>query len=218
MIKNSKYIVRNYKTLNFKFSGIRLHNKLLAPVDWDLSIDLVVPNKNSGPSVDNTLVFRKIYFWLEVNLHNILMVNVTHKEDFILSNEIDNLKLHCPDTTGDDLIVQLLCAKISALAAPHLTVGEIRLSASDSFLSYTFAQDTLSVLPTLASDYCPYDHIADSIPWWNRDDGFTCDYPYNALSQLTDPLDEFDQAIGKAHNGEIANIIHIDKWVPKTVE
>jgi hypothetical protein len=141
--------------------------------------------------------------------------------------------MYCPDNPSDDLLIQLLHAKISALAKPNLMVGEIHLKGSDTALQYTFdnSEDGCT-LPLTTTDYYPEGTARDVEPWWARDDGFCFEFirpegntqtDEELFGDITDPMDEFERVISEVsetHIGvvkEPAKIVQVEKWKPKKV-
>lgn len=237
MIKKGRHLIRNYMTLEYDFSGIRIQESALTPVDWKLSVDLVALEKNRKKEeveYQASITYQKIYYWLDTNMPNIVMVDVGNSDDLFIANLSTNIMMYCPGNPGDDLIIQLLHAKISALADPDLVVGEIRLKGSDTSLQYTFGSNEgeESELPTNTADYYTVGEPRHQVPWWYRKDGFCFEFvvhPEPSINEelsknIVDPLDEFEklvQSIPETHLGvvkEPAKIVQVEKWKPKKVE
>lgn len=225
-------------TLNYNFSGIRLQDGMLTPVDWAFEVDLVaLGKKNSNPEdielleEKATVAYQKIYFWLDTNLPNILAVNVNDRTDIYIANLLANVMLYSPATPSDDILVQLLHAKISSLVEQDLLVGQMRLKGSDTALQYTYdCGDEGYLLPSATSEYFPEIEVRDSVPWWFRDDGFCVEFikpPENPddedpYSYVVDPMDEFYRIIQELSDQgtaikEPAKILQVEKWKPKKI-
>jgi hypothetical protein len=172
-----------------------------------------------------SVAYQKIYFWLETNLPNVIVVDVGNEDDLYIANLSSNIMLYCPDIPNDDMIIQLLHSKISVLAGKDLIVGEMKLKGSDTTLQYTFdcAPDEYILPSTVARD---------EKPWWTRDDGFCFEFIRPAdtkiqddelFKDITDPLDEFRKWIRDStdvHIGlskEPAKIVQVERWKPKTI-
>lgn len=237
MIKRGKHLIKSHMTLEYAFSGIRLQEGSLSPVDWMLKINLVALG-NKTKSKDEAeheagLAYQKIYYWLDTNLPQILLVDVGNHHDLYVANLVSNVMMYCPGTTSDDLIVQLIHAKISAIAAPLLIVGEVQLKGSDTALQYTYdCSDGDYMLPELTADYYVEGTARDKFPWWYRDDGFCFELIRDKESTLTDaeqfkdvvdPMDNFRQLMEEliephiSISREPAKIVQVEKWTPKKV-
>lgn len=237
MIKKGRHLIKNYMTLEYDFSGIRLQESALTPVDWKLSVDLVALEKKNKKVEDQEyqagLTYQKIYFWLETNMPNIIVVDVGNKDDFFIANLSSNLVMHCPGNPGDDLLIQLIHSKISALSIPDLTVGEMRLKGSDTSLQYTFGgNEEESSLPLKTDEYYTAGKPRHATPWWNRKDGFCFEFAVHPdpevnekFSQdIVDPLDEFQKILQNSPEPQFgtikepAKIIQLEKWKPRRLE
>jgi hypothetical protein len=59
--------IKNHMTIDYMFSGIRILDGALIPVDWNISVDLVAIDKkgklSSGdPEHNATVAYQKIFF------------------------------------------------------------------------------------------------------------------------------------------------------------
>jgi len=224
-------------TLEYNFTGIRIQESVLTPVDWKLTIDLVATGKK-GKTKDEVeyeagITYQKIYFWLDTNLPHILMVDVSNEDDLYISNLSSNIMMYCPGNPGDDMIIRLLHSKVSALADPELIVGEMHLKGSDTSLQYTFdCADGDYDLPATTTEYYTEGTTRDTQPWWTRNDGFCFEFVRPAdteipdeelFKDISDPMDEFRRIMSEmvdTHIGlvrEPARIVQVEKWKPKTV-
>jgi len=238
MIKRGKHIIRSYMTLKYEFTGIRLTDGFLTPVDWELTVDLMAPEKK-GRSREVTEsnaanVYQKLYFWLDTNLQSIVMVDVNKEDDLYIANLSSNIMMYCPTTPGDDIVIQLLHSKLSALAGDNLVIGQICLKGSDSTLMYTFDLDENGYqLPSTTSEYYTEGKARDELPWWSRDDGFCFEFIRPNDSELSDeelfkdivdPMNEFEKFMADMTNTQMgvvkepARIVQVEKWKPRKVE
>jgi hypothetical protein len=227
-------------TLEYDFSGIRVQEGALTPVDWNLKIDLVALGKKNIPRADAEkeagLAYQKMYFWLDTNLPNIITLDVGNEDDLYIANLSSNIMMYCPGNPSDDMIIQLLHSKMTALGSPTLVVGEIHLKGSDTALQYTFdCPDSEYTMPTLTADYCKDGSCKHIVPWWLRDDGFCFEFirPDNIdldkmsdedlFGSIVDPMNEFKAIIAEMSDSHInvvkepAKIVQIEKWKPKKV-
>jgi len=237
MMKRGKHVIRSYMTLEYEFTGIRIQDGSLTPVDWTLLVNLIAPEKKGRTKEESEykagLTYQKLYFWLDTNLPNIVLVDVNDEDDLYIANLSSNITMYCPGNPGDDTIIQLLHSKLTALSGTELIVGEIHLKGSDTSLQYTFdCQDGDYVMPISTVDYYTEGKARDEIPWWARDDGFCFEFirPDNAevaeeefFKDINDPMDEFQRIMSEVvdtHIGmvkEPARIVQVEKWKPKTV-
>jgi hypothetical protein len=224
-------------TLEYTFTGIRLQESSLTPVDWVLTVNLIAQGKKGRTQEDSEyragVTYQRLYFWLDTNLPNIIMVDVNKEDDLYIANLSSNIMLYCPDNPGDDTIIQLLHSKLSMLAGEELTVGEIHLKGSDTSLQYTYdCQDGNYSLPATTADYYLEGTARDDIPWWARDDGFCFEFirptdveitDEELFKDISDPMDEFERIMTEmtdTHIGlvkEPARIVQVEKWKPKKV-
>jgi len=238
MMKRGKHTIRSYMTLEYQFSGIRIQDGYLTPVDWNLSVNLIATDKKGKAKEEIELkaatTFQKLYFWLDTNLPSVAMVDIGNEEDLYLANLSSNITMYCPGNPGDDVIIQLLHSKLSALAGTDLVVGEIKLKGSDSMLQYTFDRpETGYLMPATVKEYYSEGIARDHIPWWNRDDGFCFEFirPDDAegtdeelFKDIMDPMDEFKRILSEVDNAHIglvkepAKIVQVEKWKPRKVE
>ena len=237
MIKKGRHLIRNYMTLEYDFTGLRSLDGYLVPVDWKLAVDLVAVNNNRKIIEENEfeagVTYQKIYFWLDTNLPNIIVVDVNNENDLYIANLSSNIMMYCPGIPSDDLIIQLLHAKICTLAKNNMMIGEARLSSSDTSLKYAFdCADTGYQLPTTTAEYYSEGTTRDKQSWWFRDDGFCFEFvrPENndqtdeeLFSDIIDPMTEFQKFVTDVSDVRIgsmkepAKIVQIEKWKPKKV-
>ena len=233
-----KQRVNSFMTLDYEFMGTRLMDGSITPVQWTISMDMVVPEKKTGNKVDNeynaTVAFQKISFFLDTNLQNIVIANVTCNEDMLLANNSTNITMYCPGEPFDDLIVRLLHSKLSMLVVDDIIIGDIRIKSSDMSVSYTYNVATGDYnLPETVLDYIDRPCISrDTLPWWSRDDGFCFEFlsPMPAagaapnldlFKDVVDPIDEFYRIIAETMDDETekepASIVKVDRWKPKKI-
>lgn len=238
MMKRGKYVIRNYMTLNFEFAGIRIQEGFLSPVDWKLSVNLIVSAKKDKDkkSIEHraSVVYQKLNFWLDTNLSYIAMVDVESEDDLYIANLSSNIMMYCPGSPTDDLLIRLLHSKLSTLAGKDIEIGEIKLQASDTALCYTY--DCLEGeydLPVRTTEYYTEGTCRDSVPWWNRDDGFCFEFvkpedteltDEEIFADITDPMDEFARVVSEMDESligmvrEPARIVQVEKWKPRKVD
>jgi hypothetical protein len=208
----------------------------LSPVDWKLSVDLIVEEKSGKKKNDIEaragLAFQRIYFWLDTNLPSVIVTDVSDEDDLYVANLSANIMMYCPGSSGDDMIIRLLHSKLSSISSTNIIVGEMKLKSSDSTLQYTFdCQDGNYELPATTTDYYAEGTPRDEAPWWTRNDGFCFEFIKPEDSKLsdeelykdvTDPMDEFERLMEASSTitgmiKEPAKIVQVEKWKPKTV-
>lgn len=237
MMQVSKHRIKSHMSMEYDFTGIRLLSGSLIPVDWHLSIDLVAIDKKGKSKEESeyaaTIAYQKLFFWLETNLPGIIAVDVNDEDDLYIANLSSNIMLYCPAEPYDDVIVQLLHAKLSTLAEANLVVGEIRIKGSDMTVQYCYdVSDIGYLLPETTEEYYTEGTARDVDAWWFRNDGFSFEFikpPETLLSDdelykdIIDPLDEFNnliQEVAERNIGAVrepARIVQVEKWKPKKV-
>lgn len=238
MMTIGRHRVKSHMSMEYDFSGIRILEGSLVPVDWHLSVDLVAIDKKGNKSFEDAelnanIAYQKLYFWLETNLPNIVMVNVSDETDLYIANLSSNIMMYCPEEPFDDVIAQLLHCKLSALADGNLLVGEIRIKGSDMTVKYSFepGEDGYNLAAT-TEEYYTEGKTRDTEPWWLRNDGFCFEFvrpddikvsDEEFYKGIVDPLTEFDKVIQEMADREIgvtkepARIVQVEKWKPKKV-
>jgi hypothetical protein len=236
MITIGKTQVEKYMTLMYNFAGTRIFNSTLIPVNWELKIKLVaLGKKNMPPEKQEELAntaYKRIYFWLDTNLPNIIMVNSENDDDMLIANIASNMMMYIPGEPSDDLIIQLLHAKLNSIANDNMYIGEIELKGSDTTAAFSFeCSDKEYDLPHTISEYVNGTSYFE-IPWWFRNDGHCYEFIKNSdenftfeelYGKITDPMEEFDKAVSNIDlylepiEKEPAKIIKIEKWVPRKV-
>lgn len=237
MMVVGKNRVKNHMTMEYDFTGIRILDSSLIPVDWHISVDLIALEKKGKSKEisehDATISYQKLFFWLEANLPSIVAVDVSNEDDLYLANLSSNIMLYCPTEPYDDVIVQLLHAKLTVLAEDNLKVGEIRIKGSDMSVQYSYDADSDYNLPDTTEEYYTEGKARDELPWWYRNDGFSFEFirptdttvsDEELFKDIIDPLDEFNKVIKEmsernlGHVREPARIVQVEKWKPKKVE
>lgn len=237
MMKKGRHIIKSYMTLEYEFSGTRIQDAYLTPVDWKLTVNLVAAEKKGKTKEEIEqqagITYQKIYFWLDTNLPSILAVDVSKEDDLYIANLSSNIMLYCPGNPSDDLLIQLLHAKISTIAEPDLMVGQMTLKGSDTSLQYTFdCPDGEYSIPVTTESYYTEGTTRDEVPWWFRNDGFCFEFVRPGDTEITDeelfkdivdPMEEFTRIVNEMADTSIsmvrepARIVQVEKWKPKTV-
>lgn len=240
MVRKASHSVKSQMALEYEFTGIRLQDSILTPVDWKLSVNLIALDKKGKSKQDIehsiSIIYQKIYFWLEANMHGILMVDAENEDDMYIANLSSNVMMYCPGNPSDDLIIQLLHAKLTSLSNDDLIISEMHLKGTDTSIQYTYdCIDKNYQLPTKVNEYFSSMAAQDETPWWFRDDGFCFEFikpddldltdeEKSALYERQDPLDEFYKVIEELSDNSIigvvkepAKIVQVEKWKPKKV-
>lgn len=236
MMVLGKQRVRQHMTLEYDFSGIRILNSMLVPVDWHLSVDLVAVDRPLKEGMDAeynaTIAYNKMFFWMDTNLPGIIILDVSCPTDLYIANMSSNTMMYSPSEPYDDILATMLHKKMSVLANDDLVIGEIRLRGSDMSVKYTFGCSPGEHDLPETTDYYPGGKTRDTIPWWARNDGFCFEFvkpddetipDEEFYKDIVDPLVGFDASIREAADEiligvrEPARIVQIDKWKPKKI-
>jgi hypothetical protein len=238
-MKKVKSFGRNCLTLNYDFTGLRVRDALFIPVKWNLTIDFNIIAKNNylkkeyspeelkrGFNINN----QRLYYFLDVNLPNAMLVDATVEEDVDLANMSSNMMVYFPGEVNDFTFAKLLHSKLSILSEDIFEVGQISIKADDTFLQYTYNHEGDDYdLPMLTEDYCKFGKMRDKSCWWARNDGFCFEFLRPDDTKLTDeelygniidPLSEFEDLILDENDNNIkepAKIVQIEKWKPKKI-
>lgn len=231
-----KHRIKNHMTMEYTFTGIRLLNSSLIPVDWHITVQLAALDKKGKTLEDTefaaTNAYQRIYFWLETNLPDVIMVDVSDEDDLYIANLSSNIMLYSPAPPHDDVLAQLLHSKIAILAGEGLIVGAVTVKASDVTVQYTFdPSDTGYTLPTTTAEYYNEGKARDELPWWLRADGFSFEFirpddititDEELYKDIVDPMVEFDKLMEETSERNIgdrepARIVQVEKWKPKKV-
>ena len=217
-------------SLKFDFSGLRIIDSTITPVNWKVSVDIesVVPDKGPDSSKKALLAYQKIQFWLSTALTNSAFIDINNTQDIYIVNLINNNHVYCPGVPNDGLIAKLLFSKISVLSDNILTVLAIRIYSDDTSAEYIYESDDVEYqLCIKTTDYYNNKHTRTDKPWWLRNDGFTfepLEYdlnetdPDSITKHITDPLDEFKKLADVVLQGEPAKVIQVKKWKPKRIK
>lgn len=236
-MRKGKHLIKSHMTLEYDFTGIRIQEGALTPVDWNLTVKLIAPDKKTRTKEESeykaNVTFQKLYFWLDTNLPNIVIADVNSEDDLYIANLSSNVMMYCPDVTADDVIIQLIHAKLATLSDGELIVGEAILKGSDTPISYTFDATGDYDLPTTTAEYYKEGTARDEIAWWFRNDGFCFEFirptgteiaDAELFNNIVDPMDEFNRVISEmaiesqpVALKEPARIVQIEKWKPRTV-
>ena len=228
--------ITNHMSMEFEFSGIRLLEGSLIPVEWEISVDLVAIEKNKKLKEDAeknaSIAYQRLFFWLETNLPGIIVVDVGNSEDLYIANLSTNVMMYCPGIPYNDTIAQLLHSKLTKISDNKIIIGEIRVRSSDmsAVYSYNVGDDGYDLPDT--TQYYTEGKMRDEVPWWRRNDGFSFDFilpdelstPVEDLfNDIVDPLNEFDKLVNESFDKfgavkEPARIVQVDKWKPRKVE
>ena len=239
MITIGKHRIRSFMTLEYSFSGIRVIEIDLIPVQWTLTIDLA-PSQKKRKNLEEIarkaeLTYQRIYFWLETVLTQAVCVNTTNAIGMAIAATSSNVMVMCPDEPYDEVLVELLHSKLTALADGNMLIGSIHLKGSDVTASCSYeCPDGLYALPDAVQDYVGIDVTSmHSIPWWARNDGFSFEFLKSEENKdipddvyfgaFSDPMQDFDKTMEEIAElapiipKEPATIIQAEKWKPRKV-
>jgi hypothetical protein len=227
--------VKSFMTLKYNFPGVRILEDCLSPTYWSVNVNLVAVDydKNSHPvstmQANGSIAYQKAYYWMESMLPGIILTNIDNKFGLSIATTATNPMMYCPGDPTDDLLVQLIHAKLAAITNNHLYIGEITLDSNDTSAGYTFCRlKDGYTLPDKVKDYVDLPSLHRK-PWWHRDDGFCFEFLKqknnkekiaDIYKDVFDPLKEFEEMLINEQEytqKEPAEIIHVDKWKPKKV-
>jgi len=242
MMNIKKTQIHNHMTLEYGWTGIRIPEDNLVPVNWFMTVDFVAAGQKSKSREElekiAQLAYQRMYFWLDINLSNIIIVNTDNDLGMDIANAAGNIMMYCPNDCSDEMIIQCLHAKLSALAGKDLIIGQMTLKSDDTSAKYTFnSLDGQYELPDLVSQYI-LGETMHKTPWWTRRDGFCFEFgkpeefkditPEVFFEDIRDPLVEFEKSIAQSFEAAIeeiqnaekkpAEIIQIEKWKPTIIK
>lgn len=213
-------IPRHSMTVKHDFRAVRHIDAGLVPVEFKVTINMFGPETTKEEVAIQTrktsIAFYKLNFWLETFLHEAIVTDVISVNDVgAFANNIIML----PES-NDDIFLQALHSKVSAILGDDMNVGEIKLYADDQKIEHNYNHNGRYDLPT-DSEYFGGDSYFE-VPWWERSDACTFDvnddYPdIEGLESLTEVLDEYVNGVmeGLAQNtpaDDLADIVKVEKW------
>lgn len=159
------------------FKLMRLMDKRLQPVTFDISIDLEI--EDASQDSDQVQYIDKMKMWVETILNNCIAFNVYNdciETDFL--GKLDNHIMFCPDDPNDYLIFLLVVAKLNAIGNDVVSIKSASINGDVSVgFGYSILGNSLEMLPS-AEEWMGKVRYYDQ-PWWNRGDGCMMDIPVN---------------------------------------
>ena len=206
--------LRRFMTFDHAFSGTRVSEAHLTPSNWQLSVDIVWVKGDD----DFDATYNRIQYWLLFVLDDILAVNTLDQVDMGIADTVSNTQFHCPGYPTDNILVQLLHAKLRAMAGQSMLIGEVALKSDTTGIRYTY--DCHQGDHEVPSDngYMGRTTYYES-PWWFRNDGFC--YKDFGNGEEEDPLNDFYESLQSACSAReptrSADIIKLSDWRPTKV-
>jgi hypothetical protein len=211
--------VNTYIILPHTFSAIRYMSDHFAPAFFNLEITLLIDPRNGKANSEEIgkragIGFKKIKVWLEMVLHDIILMRHDSDIEDLFVESSDNPVMHCPDEPDDVMIAALLMAKLKTIARGALIVDSISLTSSDSgYIKRVMHDVPQDMLPGI--EYFGEAALHDK-PWWERETIETNDFAkadtdadeYFAELIIRDPL----KAIENEYEERDADIITVDTW------
>lgn len=209
--------VNTYVILPHTFSAIRYMSDHFAPAFFNIEVTLLIDPRNGKNPEDigkkAGLGFKKIKVWLELVLHDIILIRHDSSMEEVLVEESDNAVMHCPDEPDDVMIAALLMTKLKTISNGLLVVDSISLTSSDSgYIKRVMHNVPQGMLPGI--EYLGKKAVHDK-PWWERETIETNDFSkeegsedYFAELSVRDPL----KAIENEYEDTEADIITVDTW------
>ena len=217
-------------TYEFKFSGTRIIDDALQPTNWIAKIDLVAVDHSKEKThtqlqADGNMAFQKMFYWMETCLHNVVMTDVNDEFGMFVAGNSNNMMLYSSGPPTDDILVQMLHAKLCAIVGAHLNIGKISLYSTDSVVTYTYEKaKTGYTLYKKVSDFVSMPSLHNT-PWWFREDGFMFEFPKSKTDDtelediymdIIDPLTVFTESLYPEVEPEYTST-KVEKWSPKIV-
>ena len=209
--------VNTHIVLPHTFHAVRVMNDRLSPVVFNIEVALI-SSRISGKTAEESgemagLGFRKIKTWLEMVLHEIIIINTASNLIDILSDETENLIMTTPSEPDDAILAALLLTKMQTIVRDLLIIDSITLVSSDTGYMKRIMKNEDIHLPGI--EYLGIE-AAHKEPWWLRETIETADFPrtdetdeYFAEFATRDPLKDLERDM--LHNEE-ADVISIDAW------
>jgi hypothetical protein len=178
--------------------AMRVIDRELQNISINLKLDVVdgvgVSRDDPKALFKSQVAMIKMRYWLSEILEGSLIFNRDNEwaVDIFFSSEgnrgASNNLVILPGEPTEDILVQILQSKLSALGGGHLLIGNLDLEISDGHgLSFTYVGQGEDELP--AMDEWIGDHTYFSKPWWARDDASTIDITPDEDSDLGEAQD-----------------------------
>ena len=171
--------INEFRTYRHEFSGIRIHEKLYIPVNWELSflftgIEELTEDNVEEMSIKLSVTFQKVAYWLDNFLNDVILTSTDNNMSVImLLDACVNSIVRLPSEVSDELFAEALHNKLTVLFGEDFLVGEITIKSSDMLINYSLIPDSDGrSLPTgkYLGELMMYDE-----PWWDRYDCDTID-------------------------------------------
>lgn len=227
-----------YNTLEHTFNGIRVMNRHLCPVKWDLvvkisGIDIIGSEEDMVAQRQMIMaIYQKLQWWLTNYVCDIFLTSMADSatNESFFECDYDNVFVSLPSNPTDDVFIEALHRKLSVLSVGYLHIVEMTLRSDDFNSMYFFSEPAGYRLP-MTNDAFEGKALHDK-PWWNRAD---CDLwepivldsmdrteLYDAIETFTD-MEEFEEEFLSYLRGEEetedksdepAPIVGMNEWKP----
>lgn len=219
-------------TYEHKFMGIRYSDEKLIPCEWTLTVNMAGPEVLDRTDIEeqtksSSVMYQKLIFWMESALDECLVSCIGEVADV---GGFYNVKVMLPGVVpSDDVFMQTIHSKLSAIAGEDMTIAHMTLFSSDTKTTYNYHHSGEYDLPPqeeFLGDYAYHDK-----PWWERADVDTFDIPkdhaqIDEIMNGRNALDDFEDHIVSVMYGDgmmadveetAAEIIPVERWQPRKV-
>lgn len=169
--------LKSRMVIDHEFSGCRYVGNSFEFNTWELTISLAAfkPDDESNIHYDLSTTFQKINMFLQCFMSDIFLVTSDDKHvvDALFGMDADNSVVIIPESPTDDVFVQALHAKLSAIAKDILYIGDVSLRSKQTKAMFVYRADGEYDLPPQEA-FMGATAIYDK-PWWHRYDCDTYD-------------------------------------------
>lgn len=158
--------------LKHKFSAVRVFDYSLSPTNFELQVHCCVPNQfspNSHSAKDRAAVSLQVLkLWMQNMLEEVTILNPTNEMGEFLLAISENKVMTTPGEPDDNILVQVLCHKISTITKGHIELQKIVLVSTDTDDTEQHLIITNDYVSTLPDINYMEEKAVHSIPWWER--------------------------------------------------
>ena len=158
--------------LKHTFTAVRVFDYSLSPVTFALQIHCCIPGGVS-PTVHSTqdkaaVSFQVLKLWMQNMLEEVTLVNPLSEVGEFLLGVSENKTMTIPGEPDDNILVQVLYSKISAITKGHLDIIKVVLSSTDTDDTEQHLIITKDFKNSLPDISYMEDDVVHATPWWDR--------------------------------------------------
>lgn len=215
-----------------RFSGTRVDANSLIPVNWTFTCEFIPTlAAEEGKVNKSVLTFEKVKFWIENVLCEVIVSIQDSDIGVYLAYNTDNPTILTPYATTDNHLLQLIHAKLTAIAGNELHIGLATLTNDEATTVCKYSTSINAHNLPSGDDYI--EGMYHSEPWWRRPSFDFADYTANevegdedlrAFLESEDPMNTFELNVMQMYNDntdlkpDTAEIIKMPKkWKPKII-